>query len=100
MNEIAGRYGRVIGGSTADTWDLNLAMDCVGVLVYQGKKVEDKIGITWKGRIFDVWISEIDESWSPSFITKANENLSPGISGKYDANRPKKKRNQTIRLFR
>ncbi|KAJ0557204.1 putative RNA-binding domain superfamily [Helianthus annuus] len=41
MNEIAGRYGRVICGSTADTWDLNLAMDVVGVLVHQGKKVEE-----------------------------------------------------------
>ncbi|MFS7944996.1 hypothetical protein Hanom_Chr06g00518741 [Helianthus anomalus] len=88
MNEIAGRYGRVIGGSTADTWDQNLAMDIVGVLVHQGKKVEEKIGITWKGQRFDVWISEIDDSWAPSFISKANEKLSPGISGKNDANMP------------
>ncbi|KAJ0826351.1 putative RNA recognition motif domain, nucleotide-binding alpha-beta plait domain superfamily [Helianthus annuus] len=87
MNEIAGRYGRVISGSTADTWDLNLAMDVVGVLVHQGKKIEEKIGITWKGQKFDVWVSEINESWAPSFISKAEEYGSPEPSEKNDENR-------------
>ncbi|KAJ0935048.1 hypothetical protein HanRHA438_Chr03g0114511 [Helianthus annuus] len=55
-----------------------------------GKKIEDKIGITWKGCSFDVWISEFDEIWAPSFITKANVSQVPGTSADQASKEPEK----------
>ncbi|MFS7943639.1 hypothetical protein Hanom_Chr06g00502631 [Helianthus anomalus] len=72
MNEIAGMFGRVVCGSTADTGDLNLSMDSVGIIVCEGNRIEEKMEIIWKGSSFDVWVSEIDETWYPGYIKSSN----------------------------
>ncbi|KAJ0565950.1 hypothetical protein HanIR_Chr06g0268351 [Helianthus annuus] len=72
MNEIAGKFERVVCESTADTRDLNLSLDSVGIIVCNGKKIKENLEIIWKGVSFDVWVSEMDVTWYPSYIKLAN----------------------------
>ncbi|MFS7923077.1 hypothetical protein Hanom_Chr03g00256561 [Helianthus anomalus] len=45
--------------------DGDLSSTCVGVLVGNGKVINESVSITWKDRRFKVWIVEVNDIWVP-----------------------------------
>ncbi|KAJ0907901.1 hypothetical protein HanRHA438_Chr07g0304401 [Helianthus annuus] len=75
FNCIAGEIGEVIMESSADNLDLNLYFDIVGVVVNGMGPINEKIKVKWFEQEFEVWITEIKESWTPDFL-KQNGQIS------------------------
>ncbi|MFS7939326.1 putative RNA recognition motif domain, nucleotide-binding alpha-beta plait domain superfamily [Helianthus anomalus] len=74
MEIIASKIGKVVQGSDADKYDVNLQLDVVGVIVDHGLCIKETLPVVWKDQSFKVWISEIEEPWIRGCIINRGSN--------------------------
>ncbi|KAF5803643.1 hypothetical protein HanXRQr2_Chr06g0273841 [Helianthus annuus] len=60
---VAGQFGSVVHPAQLDTSDVNSSVVCVGILVREGKKIEDSVTLKWKNIRFKVWVVEECGDW-------------------------------------
>ncbi|KAJ0948870.1 hypothetical protein HanRHA438_Chr01g0032501 [Helianthus annuus] len=70
INKIGERFEKVMQGGQHDIWDSNLSYDYVGVLVSEGKRIQEEVIVQWKGRRYTVWVEEQIDDWEPEFLGK------------------------------
>ncbi|KAJ0764246.1 hypothetical protein HanPI659440_Chr08g0289971 [Helianthus annuus] len=70
INKIGERFGKVLHGGRHDKWDSDLSYDYVGVLVSEGRRIQEEVIIQWKGRRYRVWVEEQTGDWEPDFLGK------------------------------
>ncbi|KAD6455049.1 hypothetical protein E3N88_09755 [Mikania micrantha] len=68
FDEIGGKVGRVVQGSTGSLDDGNLAYEIVGVLVKNYNKVQTKVKVCWNNVEFETWVEESGKIWVPKFL--------------------------------
>ncbi|KAJ0669596.1 hypothetical protein HanPI659440_Chr17g0702921 [Helianthus annuus] len=75
IDRIEERFGRVVQGGFHDVLDADMSFDYVGVLVSEGKRIQEEVVVQWKGRRYRVWAAEEVADWIPDFVSK-NRGLS------------------------
>ncbi|KAJ0600726.1 hypothetical protein HanIR_Chr03g0120451 [Helianthus annuus] len=70
LNGIGEKFGKIIQGGKHGVWDSDLSYDYVGVLVSEGKRIQEEVVIQWKGRRYRVWVEEHIGDWEPEFLSK------------------------------
>ncbi|KAM0003564.1 hypothetical protein Hdeb2414_s0016g00484951 [Helianthus debilis subsp. tardiflorus] len=70
LNRIGERFGKVVHEAQHDRWASDLSFDYVGVLLSDGKRVQEEVIISWKGRKYRVWVAEEAGDWLPDFSVK------------------------------
>ncbi|KAJ0778460.1 hypothetical protein HanRHA438_Chr02g0094211 [Helianthus annuus] len=70
INQVGERFGKIVQGGLHDDRDSDLSFDYVGVLVAEGKRIQEEVVLQWKGRRFRVWVEEEVGDWVPDFLTK------------------------------
>ncbi|KAJ0850978.1 hypothetical protein HanPSC8_Chr13g0587011 [Helianthus annuus] len=80
INGIGGKFGKVIKGAQHGKWDSDLSYDYVGVLVSEGKRIQEEVIIQWKGCRYRVWVEEQIGDWEPEFLGKGREVETPQIN--------------------
>ncbi|KAI7752779.1 hypothetical protein M8C21_018310, partial [Ambrosia artemisiifolia] len=95
FSTIEGKAGMVIHGPSASSNDVNLASQKVAVLVSHGRRIEDCLNVICQGRLFKVWITEVDEEWVPDFVTSETNRirlLKPNSGGSISSEQPQSDR--------
>ncbi|KAJ0570452.1 hypothetical protein HanHA300_Chr05g0178161 [Helianthus annuus] len=67
LNRISERFGKVVHEAQHDRWASDLSFDYVGVLLSDGKRVQEEVIVSWKGRKYRVWVAEEAGDWLPDF---------------------------------
>ncbi|KAM0050099.1 hypothetical protein Hdeb2414_s0008g00293701 [Helianthus debilis subsp. tardiflorus] len=70
INQVEERFGKIVQGGLHDDRDSDLSFDYVGVLVAEGKRIQEEVVLQWKGRRFRVWVEEEVGDWVPDLLTK------------------------------
>ncbi|KAK9071600.1 hypothetical protein SSX86_008029 [Deinandra increscens subsp. villosa] len=70
LDQIGGMFGKVIRPSEADSYDVNLAWKCIGVLTSSCESIREVVSVEWKGISYRCNVVECREDWSPDFVWK------------------------------
>ncbi|KAM0065069.1 hypothetical protein Hdeb2414_s0003g00110471 [Helianthus debilis subsp. tardiflorus] len=70
INRIGESFGKVFHGGRHDKWDSDLSYDYVGVLVSEGRRIQEEVILQWKGRRYRIWVEEQNGDWEPDFSGK------------------------------
>ncbi|KAF5765351.1 hypothetical protein HanXRQr2_Chr15g0702771 [Helianthus annuus] len=70
INRIGETFGKVVQVGQHEVWDSDLSYDYVGVLVAEGKRIQEEVVVQWKGRRYRVWVAEEVGDWEPDFLVK------------------------------
>lgn len=55
---LGGSIGKVIHKSQVSWNNGDLSIDCIGVLVGEGKRIAEEIKLKWRNKSFRVWVTE------------------------------------------
>ncbi|MFS8013411.1 hypothetical protein Hanom_Chr14g01332641 [Helianthus anomalus] len=69
INRIGERFGKVVKGGMHEASDADLSYDYVGVLVLEGKRIQEEVVLQWKGRKYRAWVAEEIGDWVPDFLS-------------------------------
>ncbi|KAM0018385.1 hypothetical protein Hdeb2414_s0026g00673531 [Helianthus debilis subsp. tardiflorus] len=58
INRIGEKFGKIVQVGQHDVWDSDLSYDYIGVLVAEGKRIQEEVVVQWKGRRYRVWVAE------------------------------------------
>ncbi|KAJ0856583.1 putative RNA recognition motif domain, nucleotide-binding alpha-beta plait domain superfamily [Helianthus annuus] len=64
-DSIARRFGKIVFGSQRTSEDVDLSVNCVGVLRGDGCRIEEVVSLVWKDKRFKIWVEEVAEEWTP-----------------------------------
>lgn len=67
INTIGGSVGKVIHTPSRSDEEGDLSYDHVGIIIGDGKRIEEEITVTWKDKKFSVWVTEDQNVWVPEF---------------------------------
>ncbi|KAM0025897.1 hypothetical protein Hdeb2414_s0021g00580091 [Helianthus debilis subsp. tardiflorus] len=70
INRIGESFGKIVQAGHHEVWDSDLSYDYVGVLVSEGKRIQEEVVVQWKGRKYRVWVEEHIGDWEPDFLGK------------------------------
>ncbi|KAJ0544828.1 hypothetical protein HanIR_Chr08g0342791 [Helianthus annuus] len=70
INQVGEMFGKVVKGGMHDDRDADLSFDYIGVLVAEGKRIQEEVVLQWKGRRYRVWVAEEVGDWVPDFLIK------------------------------
>ncbi|KAF5812977.1 hypothetical protein HanXRQr2_Chr03g0092811 [Helianthus annuus] len=61
-------YGKVVHASSMSYEATDLTFDLVGVLVWEGDRINDSVSLRWKDRKFKVWVTEEQGDWVSDYM--------------------------------
>ncbi|KAM0026259.1 hypothetical protein Hdeb2414_s0020g00556051 [Helianthus debilis subsp. tardiflorus] len=67
-DSIASRFGKVIHGSNRSVADSDLSVNCVGVLVGEGARINEQVDLRWDNKSYRVWVEEEVTGWVPDCL--------------------------------
>ncbi|KAF5798664.1 hypothetical protein HanXRQr2_Chr07g0295561 [Helianthus annuus] len=70
INLIGERFGLVVKGDIHDGGDTDLSYDYIGILVAEGKRIQEEVVLQWKGRRYRVWVTEEVGDWFSDAMAK------------------------------
>ncbi|KAF5761616.1 hypothetical protein HanXRQr2_Chr16g0767161 [Helianthus annuus] len=70
INQIGERFGKVVQGDIHDDGDTDLSIDYIGILVAEGKRIQEEVVLQWKGRRYRVWVTEEVGDWVSDSMVK------------------------------
>ncbi|KAJ0763801.1 hypothetical protein HanPI659440_Chr08g0285121 [Helianthus annuus] len=76
FDQIGVVFGEVVKPSEFSWESVDNADGCCGVLTSIGNRIEDKVVIQWKGKQYQVWVSEDSTPWVPDFSGSQSGNVS------------------------
>ncbi|MFS7997812.1 putative RNA recognition motif domain, nucleotide-binding alpha-beta plait domain superfamily [Helianthus anomalus] len=79
IDSIGGLFERVVHKDTRSKFDVDLSYEYAGVLVGDGKHVDEEITLNWKDRKFRVWVTEDNEELVPEFLEPSDLGNSNGM---------------------
>ncbi|KAJ0452199.1 putative RNA recognition motif domain, nucleotide-binding alpha-beta plait domain superfamily [Helianthus annuus] len=80
FDSVGRLYGKIIHPSQLDEDDGDLTSDMVGVIVGEGRPINEQVTLTWENKRFKVWVAEETSDWIPDFLaTKNNRNVDEQI---------------------
>ncbi|KAF5800980.1 putative RNA recognition motif domain, nucleotide-binding alpha-beta plait domain superfamily [Helianthus annuus] len=65
---IGSRYGKVVKSANMSGDDNDFLYALIGVLSKECKRIVDRLDISWRGKIFNVWVDEDVGEWTPDCI--------------------------------
>ncbi|KAJ0480124.1 putative RNA recognition motif domain, nucleotide-binding alpha-beta plait domain superfamily [Helianthus annuus] len=60
-DSIARHFGKIVHASQRSVEDLDLSVNCVGVLRGDGVRIEEVVSLVWKDKRYKVWVEEVAE---------------------------------------
>ncbi|KAJ0606110.1 hypothetical protein HanHA300_Chr02g0070441 [Helianthus annuus] len=67
-DSIVSRFGKVIHGSNRSVADSDLSVNCVGVLVGEGARINEQVDLRWDNKSYRVWVEEEVTGWVPDCL--------------------------------
>ncbi|KAI3744336.1 hypothetical protein L1987_57415 [Smallanthus sonchifolius] len=67
INAIGSSVGKVVFNPNRPDEDDDLSYDYMGVLVGDGKRIDEEITVAWRDKKFSVWVTEESGVWVPEF---------------------------------
>ncbi|KAJ0879411.1 putative RNA recognition motif domain, nucleotide-binding alpha-beta plait domain superfamily [Helianthus annuus] len=64
-DSIARRFGKIVHASQRSVEDVDLSVNCIGVLRGDGERIEEVVSLVWKDKRYKVWVEEVAEEWMP-----------------------------------
>ncbi|KAJ0776316.1 putative RNA recognition motif domain, nucleotide-binding alpha-beta plait domain superfamily [Helianthus annuus] len=64
-DSIARHFGKIIHASERSSEDIDLSVNCIGVLRGDGDRIAEVVSLIWKDRRFKIWVEEVAEEWTP-----------------------------------
>ncbi|KAJ0440174.1 hypothetical protein HanRHA438_Chr16g0787501 [Helianthus annuus] len=74
-DSIGSRYGRVIKSACMSSDDNDFSVVYIGVLCKVRKQIVDRVDISWRGRLFNVWVDEDVGEWVPDCVVEPEEEV-------------------------
>ncbi|KAF5776349.1 hypothetical protein HanRHA438_Chr12g0534841 [Helianthus annuus] len=62
---IACNFRKIVHASQRSVDDLDLSVNCVGVLRGDGVRIEVVVSLKWKDKRFKIWVKEVAKEWTP-----------------------------------
>ncbi|KAJ0692373.1 hypothetical protein HanPI659440_Chr15g0585171 [Helianthus annuus] len=85
-NEVVDRIGSMLGTvvhkANIGSADGDLSFEYIGILVGDGKRINQEVLLRWKGRKYRVWVMEEIGDWSLEFLSKSNTSQDNSGQGK------------------
>ncbi|KAM0065404.1 putative RNA recognition motif domain, nucleotide-binding alpha-beta plait domain superfamily [Helianthus debilis subsp. tardiflorus] len=79
-DSIARHFGKIVHASDRSPDDIDLSVNCIGVLRGDGDRIAEVVSLTWKDRRFKVWVEEVAEEWTPEGLEKDESETDGGKS--------------------
>ncbi|KAI3726469.1 hypothetical protein L1987_66266 [Smallanthus sonchifolius] len=78
--KIGGLFGKILKRAQLQITDDDLSYEYVGVLVGDGRRVEEEVTVLWQKKKFKVWVLEDAGVWVPDFLCRDSDNSDGGSS--------------------
>ncbi|MFS7922241.1 hypothetical protein Hanom_Chr03g00246781 [Helianthus anomalus] len=82
VDRIGSMFGTVVHKANIGSADGDLSFEYIGILVGDGKRINQEVLLRWKGRKYQVWVVEEIGDWSPEFWSKSNTSQDNSGQGK------------------
>ncbi|KAJ0508026.1 putative RNA recognition motif domain, nucleotide-binding alpha-beta plait domain superfamily [Helianthus annuus] len=73
FDSIGSRYGKVVHSANMSGDDNNFSYALIGVLTKVCKRIVDRVDISWRGKLFNVWVDEEVGEWIPDCVLDDEE---------------------------
>ncbi|KAJ0841398.1 putative RNA recognition motif domain, nucleotide-binding alpha-beta plait domain superfamily [Helianthus annuus] len=73
---IGSRFGKVVRPASLSGDHNNLSYALIGVLSKEFKRIVDRVDISWRGKIYKVWVDEDVGEWIPQCVAEDEEDNS------------------------
>ncbi|KAJ0796870.1 hypothetical protein HanPI659440_Chr04g0167401 [Helianthus annuus] len=73
FNLIGEMFGKVLYVPKRISEELNLSMVKVGVLAGEAQHINESVSLSWKDRMFRVWVEEEKEAWQPDCLDSGSD---------------------------
>ncbi|KAJ0790378.1 hypothetical protein HanPI659440_Chr05g0214771 [Helianthus annuus] len=83
FESIARQFGKVIQASQRTSEDVDLSVNCIGVLVGEGHRINNQIIIRWKDKSFRVWVEEDLVDWIPDCLSEEEPSGDDEVSSQF-----------------
>ncbi|KAL9992162.1 putative RNA-binding domain superfamily [Helianthus debilis subsp. tardiflorus] len=84
INLIGERFGLVVKGDIHDGGDSYLSYDYIGILVAEGKRIQEEVVLQWKGRRYRVWVTEEVGDWFSDAMAKEKRGETTKVDNRDD----------------
>ncbi|KAM0058338.1 putative RNA recognition motif domain, nucleotide-binding alpha-beta plait domain superfamily [Helianthus debilis subsp. tardiflorus] len=68
LNNIAEHFGKIVYGSQMESFDRDLSVSWIGLLVGDGNRIHNQVTLKWKDKHYRVWIEEEKSEWCPDSV--------------------------------
>ncbi|KAM0018702.1 hypothetical protein Hdeb2414_s0026g00676931 [Helianthus debilis subsp. tardiflorus] len=72
LDDIGSLYGYIVKSAQHEKDDVDVSFHYVGVLVNDGKRIQDVVTLKWRGKLFKAWIHEKSGDWIPYFVAPSS----------------------------
>ncbi|MFS8019718.1 hypothetical protein Hanom_Chr15g01406991 [Helianthus anomalus] len=73
---IGSRYGRMLKSACMSVNDIGFSYTYIGVLSKCYRRIKDRIDISWRGTVFNVWVDEDEGEWLPNCVEEVDDDYS------------------------
>ncbi|KAJ0781341.1 hypothetical protein HanPI659440_Chr06g0248171 [Helianthus annuus] len=64
---VGNSFGMIVHWAARSDFDDDLSYDYIGVLVGEGKRINESVSLVWRDKKFSVWVAEETGDWVPEF---------------------------------
>ncbi|KAF5804958.1 putative RNA recognition motif domain, nucleotide-binding alpha-beta plait domain superfamily [Helianthus annuus] len=75
FDSIGSRYGKVVHSANMSGDDNIFSYALIGVLTKVCKRIVDRVDISWRGKLFNVWVYEEVGEWIPDCVVDDEEDV-------------------------
>ncbi|PWA60122.1 RNA-directed DNA polymerase, eukaryota [Artemisia annua] len=68
FDEVASQFGKIVHPSQLNLEDGDISVGLVGILVGDGKKINESVNLRWTNKVFKTWITEEVVNWEPECV--------------------------------
>ncbi|MFS7955583.1 hypothetical protein Hanom_Chr07g00644331 [Helianthus anomalus] len=68
FDSIAEKFGKIVHASSRSVEDGDMSVNCIGLLVGEGKRIVELVDLKWEDKAFRVWVEEETADWVPDCL--------------------------------
>ncbi|PWA94795.1 nucleotide-binding alpha-beta plait domain-containing protein [Artemisia annua] len=72
IDNVGQLFGKVVHNANKMESDQDLSYAIIGVLLWDGKRIDDEVILNWNNQKFRVWVAEEFGEWIPDFVEVEN----------------------------
>ncbi|PWA39898.1 nucleotide-binding alpha-beta plait domain-containing protein [Artemisia annua] len=86
FDDVASQFGKIVHPSQLSHEDGDISVGLVGILVGDGKKVNESVNLRWTNKVFKSWITEVEGSWEPECVGSVGKRVVEADAASVDNN--------------